>query len=143
MAKALATFDRSTDKINIAEAITLRYKHNHTFQSIADRFGATKQAVSDKIKRFMANLPDAEEVEAYRQNKSYLLDAVEYTYINASLDPEKVKEASANNIAYSFQQYATQNRLEKGLSTSNISAVELHASISDLQAQAAKLRSQL
>ena len=131
------------NKINLEEAFKLRYKNGLTYQEIADHYGVTKSSVFQRLEKITNLLPDPEEIENYRQHKAMMLDGLEYKVYENMLNPEKLKDASFNNLAYGFQNICTQNRLEKGLSTSNVSAVEIHASISDLQTQASKLRDQL
>jgi len=123
--------EKPVGKVDLLDALTMRYRHNQTLQTIAAKYGVSEQAVSDRIKRFMRHLPNAEEIEAYRKNKSILLDGVEMTYIRYALEPDKLKEASANNIAYSYQQYATQNRLERGLATEIVDTFQLTDSVNN------------
>ena len=62
-----------------------------------------------------------------------MLDALEYKVYNEMLDPDKLKDASFNNLAYGFQNISTQNRLEKGLVTSRIESFAVTASLDDLE----------
>lgn len=126
------TLTVSPNRINKAEAFKLRYKNCLTYQEIADHYGVTKEAAYQAIQSLTKHLPDPEEVEAYRQNKSEILDGVERVLVSNLLNPAKLKEASLNNVAYSFQQVATQNRLEKGLATERIDSFSVTASLDEL-----------
>ncbi len=110
-------------KIDIAEAFRLRVLNKLTLQEIADRFKCHKSSVSKALKRFIAILPDTGEIQAYLDNKSHLLTAVELTLLSELANPEKLKAASLNNLAYSFQNIHNANRLEAGKSTTNAACV--------------------
>ena len=125
--------DRIAGKIDLTEAVKLRYKHLLSYQQIADRFNVTKQAVQQRLATISKLLPHHDEIETYRQNKSQMLDALEYKVYNEMLDPDKLKDASFNNLAYGFQNISTQNRLEKGLVTSRIESFAVTASLDDLE----------
>ena len=130
------TLNDQTDEPNrfpLEEAFKLRYKNGLTFQEIADRFGVTKSAVYQRLDKFIQLLPNAENVETYRQNKATMLDGLEYKVYNEMLNPEKLKDASFNNLAYGFQNISTQNRLEKGLMTEKIDITVSATKIDDLR----------
>lgn len=126
-------------KIDLTEAFKLRYKHGLSYQQIADRFQVSKQAVHQRLVKISEFLPDKEEIEVYRQLKTEMLDALEYKVYTKMLDENKLKDASFNNLAYGFQQICTQNRLEKGLSTSNVDIQSVTASLSDLEERRKKI----
>ena len=126
--------ENETDgRIDLTEAFKLRYKHGLSYQQIADRFGVTKQAVHQRLTNISQLLPNHEEIETYRQSKAQMLDALEYKVYNEMLDPEKLKAASFNNLAYGFQNISTQNRLEKGLMTEKIDITVSASKIDDLR----------
>lgn len=137
------TIDKQDDNFDLPKALRLYYKNGNSLAEIAEILNTPRSTVYYRLQTVLKMLPPRAEIDAYRDNKSSILDAAEYKLVCKMLDTDTIEKSTLNNAAYAFQQIATQNRLEKGLSTSNISAVELHASISDLQAQAAKLRSQL
>lgn len=123
--KALQTelnspLNKPINRIDIAEALKLRYKNNHTFQEIADHFGVTKGAVHKALASFINILKSPEDLEAYRKQKSDLLDSVELELMSQMVDKDKIKAASLNNVAYAMQNVFNMNRLEKDLSTANI-----------------------
>ena len=122
-----------SDNFNLAKAIQLRYKNGLSLQEIADYFDIPKTTLDCRLNAVLRFLPDAEEVEMYRQNKAALLDALEWkVYVNMS-DEQKLKDASFNNLAYGFQNICTQNRLEKGLATQIVDTVAIVGTIDDLR----------
>lgn len=130
-------------KFPLEEIIRLRYKHNLSINQIADKMGAHKTTIFRKLQKYIKVLPNPEEVESYRQNKVDYLQGLELNIYNEMCNPEKLKDASLNNLAYSFQGIYNANRLESGKSTSNISVAEVNGTIADLQSQADALRKAL
>lgn len=114
------------NKIDIALAFKLRVQNKLSLQEIADRFGCHKSSISTALRRFIAILPNPEEIQAYVNNKSQLLTGLELTLLTEISSPDKLKAASTNNLAYAFQQLNNANRLEAGKSTLNAS---VHISI--------------
>ena len=110
-------------KINLPQAVKLYYEKGYSIRDVANHFGVTKQAVSNRFKTFAKYLPDPEAIQAYRHNRVAVLDAVESVYVSDLIDPEKRQKASLNNVAYSFQQVHSARRLESGLSTENVNVI--------------------
>ena len=125
--------DAIAGKIDLTEAFKLRYRHGLSYQQIGDRFGVTKQAVQQRLSTISRLLPDPSQVELYRKQKSEMLDALEYKVYENMLDPDKLKDASFNNLAYGFQNICTQNRLEKGLATDRLDIQTVSIRIDDLR----------
>lgn len=123
----------------LEEMIKLRYKHNMSINQIADKMGCHKVTVFRKLQKYLKLLPNPEEIENYRQNKTTLLDGLELKVYEEMSNPEKLKDASFNNLAYGFQNISTQNRLEKGLATARIDSVSITASLSELDKRKADL----
>ena len=121
----------------------LRYKHNYSYQQIADKMGCNKSNVIRKLQGYISMLPNADEIQSYQNNKTTVLQAMELLTIKEMMSPQKIKDASFNNLAYGFNTIYQANRLESGKSTSNINVVEVQGTISDLQAQADILRKSL
>ena len=137
------TPDDSDYSFDLPKALRLYYKNGNSLAEIAEILNTPRSTVYYRLQAVLKMLPPRSEIDAYRDNKSSILDAAEYKLVCKMLDTDTIEKSTLNNAAYAFQQIATQNRLEKGLSTSNVSAIEIHASISDLQTQASKLRDQL
>ena len=120
-------------KLPLEEMIKLRYKHNMSINQIADKMGCHKSTVFRKLEKYLKILPNPEEVESYRQNKTMYLEGLELKVYEEMSNPDKLKDASFNNLAYGFQNISTQNRLEKGLVTSRIESFYVTASLDDLE----------
>lgn len=120
-------------KIDIGEAFKLRLINHLSYDKIAKHFGVSKQAVYERLNKHIALLDDPQIAIAYEANKSRVLSGVEGNLLTALLDPQKVDNASLNNVAYAFTAVATQARLEAGKSTSNVS---LRGTVDNLEALA-------
>ena len=121
----------------------LRFKHNMSLQQIADKLGCHKSTVSRRLENHIKLLPNADEIRSYQEDKSQYLSGLELMTYNEMCNPQKLKDASFNNLAYGYNTLFNANRLESGKSTGNISVVEVTATIKDLQNQAAELLKQL
>lgn len=120
-------------KIDMSDVFRLYYKHDLSYREIGEKYNTSAQNIQQRLSRFTSVLPTREEISTYRQNKSQILEAVELRLIDNLVDADKLKQASLNNVAYAFQQVATQNRLEKGLATERIDCISITASLSDLE----------
>jgi transcriptional regulator with XRE-family HTH domain len=120
---------RKSRKIDVPQALSLRYQHHLSDEQIAKFFNCSKNAVSQRLKDVMKNLPSTEELELFRQAKGDLMDAAFFQVLMAVTDPEKLEKASLNNAAYAVRQLYEMIRLEQGKSTANFSMVEYFARI--------------
>lgn len=132
-----------SQKYDLAEMWKLRFKHNLSINQIADKMGCSKVTVWRKLEKYINMLPNADEIKSYQEHKSQYLTGLELKVYEEMCNPEKLKDASLNNLAYSFQSLYNANRLESGKSTSNISVAEVNGTIADLQAQADAIRKSL
>lgn len=129
-------------RIDTEKALGLRMKGVSNVD-IAKAFGVSHQAVSLRFKRLSELLNDKDALDRYEKNKTVLLSGVERELLENILDPEKLKAASINNIAYAFQQVFQANRLTKGMSTENISYKEINKDIIALEQEIADYTSTL
>ena len=103
------------------KAFKLRYTNHLTFQEIADYFGVKNSSIQQALQRLSALVHTPAETEEYNAVKPALLGTVEHHLLASLTDPEKLAKASLHNVAFAFEKVATQLRLEKGQSTSNVS----------------------
>ncbi|MEE9354189.1 MAG: hypothetical protein V3U75_01230 [Methylococcaceae bacterium] len=113
--------------IDIGKALKLRIDKDMTYAQIAAVLSKetgqslTKQAVWARLRPFTKLIDDPTAVRAYENNKETLLSAVEQRLLVEMVDPDKLKSASLNNVAYSFKELFNANRLQRDKSTSNVS----------------------
>ena len=112
--------DRSEGRIDLGQALELRFKKNSTLQEIGDHFGVTRQAVSRKLRAFMHLLSSEDGISAYREARRNLLTAAELKLMEAVVDKAKIKDASLNNAAYALKEVHNMRRLEEDKSTANV-----------------------
>lgn len=118
---AIEKLDKPVDKIDVEKALKMRLKNGLTFQEIADHFGVSRQAIHQRLSRFIDILGDADTIKAYEEHKPSLLSAVENKLLQQLIDGDKLEKASLNNAAYAFNTIYQCNRLERGKSTENVS----------------------
>ena len=103
------------NKITTSDILQLKLQ-GMNLTEIGDKFGISKQAVSQRIKGVF-KLLDNESLEAYQANKVKILTAVERALIDNLVNKDKLKQASLNNVAYAFGQINNAKRLEQGQPT--------------------------
>jgi transposase len=82
---------------------------------------APKTTVADAIARYESWLGEIKELPYYESARSQLLSAAELRILNHLTDKEALQKTSANGLAYAFKQVFDARRLERNLSTANIS----------------------
>jgi len=100
--------------------ISLRNKQL-THDQIAILIGTSRANISQRLKDIDDQITWTKE---FRANRAFILarkqqEALEY------ITPSKLQKASVNNIAYYLTQLHTMERLEMGLSTSNIAYADM------------------
>ena len=133
-------------RLDVGKALELRLKKHLSYEEIGERLGVTKQAVQKRLSKIVGWLDDPEAVAAYDKTRADVLTAVERELIQNLVDPAKLKAASLNNVAYSFQQVNNARRLERGEPTVNQASLSVIANIDgdldDVRAAISKLRGQ-
>jgi len=112
--------NKPPNRIDLAEALRLRLQRGLTYQEIADRLGCAKSTVYTSINNVLKLVDDPQANRAFAQNQVNILQGTERVLIRNILDPEKLKKASVNNLAYTFTQIHNARRLEAGMSTEQV-----------------------
>ena len=147
--EALATINTANinttedSSIDLSDLIRYRYKHNMSYQQIADKLGCHKSTVMRKLTKYISMLPEAEEVKAWEDNKSQFLSSLELKVYEKMSNEETLKSASFNNLAYGFQNICTQNRLEKGLATERLDIQTITGTIDDVRKERERLAKEM
>ncbi len=110
--------DNRQNKIDLAEAIKLRYKNKLSYEAIGQVFGCSAQSVHEKLQTFMKNLDDPDTIRMFEDIKPEILSSVERKLIEKILDVDKLEKANLNNVAYAFTQINMANRLSRSQPTS-------------------------
>lgn len=122
---------KNQTKVNITEALELRFRKHWSLKDLAEKYGVSTQRVSQQLTRFINMLKDPEVIEGYDAHKEQLLSSAEFRLLENVVNDKKLKQANLGNIAYAFKQISDANRLERGKSTSNV-ALSLEQRISIL-----------
>ena len=96
-----------------------------TYQQIADQLECAKSSVHEALAPFVKILETPEAVAAYRNEKASIIDALEMLLLLDMADIEKRKKASINNLAFAADKLHQMGRLERNLSTANVSLADL------------------
>jgi predicted DNA-binding protein YlxM (UPF0122 family) len=95
---------------------------------IASKVNVSKRAVYDTLKRYSI---EPNTLESFKNTRAEILTGFQEKIIS-NFTPDKLKDASINNLAYALQQLNTIERLERGQSTANIQANQITGSLKDL-----------
>ena len=122
------------EPVDVGRALNLRLDNKLSYQKIATILGCAKSSVWFALKPFLQLIENPQQVEAYRDNKPVLLNALEMRLATEMLDAEKLKSASLNNVAYAFGQVSQQAHLAAGEATQNIQYHQLIAQAGEIDA---------
>jgi predicted DNA-binding protein YlxM (UPF0122 family) len=110
--------DKYKCKIDLSEAIKLRYKNHLSYKEIGKQFHCSAQAVHELIQGFLKGIDDPEIIQSFETIKPEILSSVERKLVENILDSGKLKKANLNNVAYAFTQIHQANRLQRNKPTS-------------------------
>ncbi|GEM_PF-3229697 len=108
-------------KVDKFKAFELYFLKNVSLTDIAKSFNCSVPYIHKIIQPFKNLIADPQTLGIYEKNKTRILSTAEIEILKNMVNPETLKKASGNNLAYMFQQVFNANRLEKGQSTANIS----------------------
>ena len=91
----------------------------------------SREAVNRALKPFKQLISNPDSLRAYQDNRSLVFDAIEHEMTSLIVDGDKKKKATLGNVAYALDKVYNINRLEKGLSTQNVSIMDLTPSERD------------
>jgi len=92
---------------------------------VARYFNVSPQAVNKALQPFKRIINSNDEVAAFRENETQILDSLKMKLLYDMVDKDKRKKATLGNVAYAYDKLATHSRLEKGQGIS----FDLHAVI--------------
>jgi hypothetical protein len=145
-AMALVVPEDDRPSLDVGKALKLRLASPFlSYEDIGKMCGGvSKQAVCKALKPFLNIIDNPEAREAYRANKSEVLESVQLKLVSEMVDPEKVEKASINNLAYAAGQLDNMIRLDRGESTANIATYSMMArETGAIEAELEELQTQL
>jgi len=125
-------------KVDTAQAINLRLNHNLSYNRIAKIQGVTTQAVHQRLKQFLPT----EETEIYKNNRADILANTQLKIIT-QIDSPRLKKAGLRDLVVSAGILYDKERLERGLSSQNVSYNVITEQLKKIDEEEADLRRQL
>lgn len=126
--------NKSSNDYSIRELFKLKAS-GLSYREIEVKTGIPHETVYSRLSSLLT-LADKTSADWWLKNKSTIFDNAELELLCDVLDPKKRLKSTQGNAAYSFDKIATHNRLEKGLSTENVS---IQALIDDLDSKEQEL----
>jgi len=118
-ALGLATIPtRQPAKLDLSQCLKDRYHHRMSYQAIADKYGASKQAVMERINKFEALLGDRNELASFKDLEADIQAAIKKRYSSELLTVD-LSKTSPKDLAMVYGITYDKNRLQTGQSTSN------------------------
>lgn len=112
--------------VDASAALDLKVNHHLSYSEIAAIQGVTKQAIHGRIKNL---LPPAE-LKTYINHRGDILAGLQAKLLS-HLDDDRLKKAPAGSLVLAACQLYDKERLERGMSTSNLASI--HADIAALR----------
>ena len=125
-------------KVDTAQAINLRLNHKLSYNRIAKIQGVTTQAVHQRLKQFLPT----EETEIYKNNRADILANTQLKIIT-QIDSPRLKKAGLRDLVVSAGILYDKERLERGLSSQNVSYNVITEQLKKIDEEEADLRRQL
>lgn len=119
-------------KIDLKEAVMLRFVERWSFQQIANRFNVSRNAVSKRLSNFTRMVKDMDSVDLYEEHKAKFLSGVEMKLLESIANRKKIKAADLAKLATTFKEVSNANRLARGQSTENV-AISLEERLKQLE----------
>lgn len=122
---------RAASKLTQGELATvvLDYARGMQQGEIARKMGVSDSAVSLILDKFKPAFAELHNVEEYRKAKADILDSVQLQTLKSMSDPEKQASANLGHLANAFDVLNKHARLERGLSTQNVSTQTVSISL--------------
>jgi predicted DNA-binding protein YlxM (UPF0122 family) len=114
-----------------------------SYEDIGTRYGVTKQAVHNRIKRVFNHLEEhltGERVKTYEDNRDKILSVAKSIIVDEIVNPDKISKSSVNNLAYAYDKLDHAQLLIRGQATDNIG---ISGVVNDLQRRRDELESKM
>ena len=127
------------NRIDVNQALKLRFENGLSYNEIAQYMGVSKQAVWERLQPFVRVLRKPGALKTYQDNKANILDATAMQVLMAALDPEKIKQAGVRSLISAWETLNKAYRLETDQSTENIAHSHVHAVSDDARDKLKKI----
>ncbi len=120
--------------VNVAQAVDLKINHNLSYGQIAAIQGVTKPAILKRIRHLLPT----ELTDVWKSHRADILSHAQLRLLSGVTD-DKIKKAPAGSLVLAACQLYDKERIERGLSTSNVAMI--HEDIQGLRGYAAARQS--
>ena len=137
--------ERKIAKLDINQAVKMRYINGNTYREIGERFGVSHQAVEQALAKFK-NLFNITQTSQYiADNLQGVLANINAKMLLELVEPTRLKDKrlTLNQLAFAQSSIDRQLRLEQGKPDSISASVVAIKDIEDLRTQAHQLTKQL
>ena len=126
------------NRVDVSQALDLKYNHFLSYDAVAKIQGVTKQAVHNRIKHLLPT-PDT---QYYQDHRADILSNIQLQLLS-ELDANRLKKAPAGSLVLAACQLYDKERLERGQSTANADMRILSTTLQELEAQERELKRSL
>ncbi len=135
MSDTIVETNKKTNKIDLSQAIVMRFIKGYTYQEIADKFECKKESVYGKLQRFRDSLEDQEFRDKFDALEPTLCRLGKLEHLINITNPDTVKSSSANNSAYVVGQLNTVQALAEGKPTQIVDINQVNLEIKQIEAR--------
>jgi len=114
--QTIAKYHRGLD---IQKAIKLRAK-GYTLDAIGQILGYSRQAVQQRIRRFLPYLQDPDAAQAFMENEGQIIDAVRFKSLNKIVDKLDDPRNTLRDLTINYGILFDKSQLKRGKATANI-----------------------
>lgn len=119
-------------KLDLSACLKDRYHHRMSHQAIADKYGVSRQAVTDRLAAFTEKLGDPDELRSFQDMEAEVQTAIK-SRISSQLLAVDLTKSSAKDLAVTYGVMFDKHRLQTGQATSQVSVFFHIVSESDTQ----------
>lgn len=105
-------------RLDLSACLKDRYHHKLSLQQIAEKYGTSHQAVSQRLKGFIEQLGDPDELASFKDMEADIQSAIKRRFSSKLLEVD-LDKTSPKDLAMVYGITYDKNRLQTGQSTSN------------------------
>jgi len=121
---------------DLVDIIRWKVQNGLNWVEISRMTGIPRTTLRERFQAVVTML-DPKRLEEYRGSRIQILTGIEAELLRHLADPDRLKKASINNLAYAFYQINNARRLEEGRSTQNL---DMRQVIAQLDSEGARIR---
>jgi len=137
--------ERKIAKLDINQAVKMRYINGNTYREIGERFGVSHQAVEQALAKFKNLFAQTQTSQYVADNLQGVLANINSKMLLEMIEPTRLKDKrlTLNQLAFAQSSIDRQLRIESGKPESITASVVAIKEIEDLRTKANQLTKQL